>query len=139
MEVNKMTEQILDVERTQEQVAEQTAQQPLRTFMPRVDIFEADDNVVIVAEMPGVSEAGIEITLEKNVLTIQGQIEANFPDNYKLAYREYAVGHYKRSFTLSDDIDRDNIEAILKHGVLRLHLPKAETVKSKKITVKAGN
>ena len=78
-----------------------------------------------------------DITLEKNVLTINGFVETQQPDNYSLAYAEYDTGQYERSFTLTNEIDRDRIEATVKDGVLRLHLPKIGDAKTKKIAVKA--
>jgi HSP20 family molecular chaperone IbpA len=87
--------------------------------------------------MPGVDEESIDITLEQNVLTINGYVASQRPEDYSLAYAEYRVGDYQRRFTVSDQIDKDNIEATMKDGVLRLHLPKAEP-STKKISVKAG-
>lgn len=109
-----------------------------RVFIPRVDIYETGDDLMLVADMPGVDESSVDITLEKNVLTINGNVEPAQPENYSLAYAEYAEGDYQRSFTLSDEIDRDNIEAVVSHGVLRLRLPKAGPAKTRKIAVKAA-
>jgi len=108
-----------------------------KAFIPRVDIYETNDEIVIVADMPGVDEKSVDVTLEKNVLTINGYVEWADPDGYSLAYAEYEVGDYQRSFTLSNDIDFDNIEASVKDGVLWLQLPKAGPAKTKKIAVKA--
>jgi HSP20 family protein len=109
-----------------------------RAYIPRVDIYETEDALVMLADMPGVDENSVDITLEKNVLSINGYVEPAQPDNYSLAYAEYGVGDYQRSFTLSDEIDRDKIEAIVQNGVLRLQLPKAGPAKTRKITVKAN-
>ena len=108
-----------------------------RAFVPRVDIYETADELVAVADMPGVDENSVDITLEKNVLTINGVVETQQPDNYTLTYAEYDTGQYERSFTLTNEIDRDGIEAVVKNGVLRLHLPKIGDAKTKKIAVKA--
>ncbi|MGD1992343.1 MAG: Hsp20/alpha crystallin family protein [Anaerolineae bacterium] len=105
-------------------------------FVPRVDIYEANDEIVVVADMPGVNEENIDITLEQNVLTINGYVSPQRPEDYSLAYAEYRVGDYQRRFTLSDQIDKDGIEATVKDGVLRLQLPKAKPA-TKKISVKA--
>ncbi len=109
-----------------------------RAYVPRVDIYETDDAIVLLTDMPGVDENSVDITLEKNVLTINGYVEGDDPDNYSLAYAEYESGDYERSFNLSDDIDREKIEATVKNGVLRLHLPKAGPAKTRKITVKGS-
>ncbi len=109
-----------------------------KAYVPRVDIFETKNEIVVVADMPGVDEKSVDITLEKNVLTIDGYVESIRPDNYSLAYAEYEEGDYHRRFTLSDEVERDNIEAAVKNGVLHLHLPKAGPAKAKKIEVKAA-
>jgi HSP20 family molecular chaperone IbpA len=106
-------------------------------FVPRVDIYETDDSIVVLADMPGVDEQSVDITLEKNVLTINGYVEPVQLENYSLAYAEYRVGDYQRSFSLSNQIDQDGIEATVRDGVLRLHLPKAVPT-TRKISVKAG-
>jgi HSP20 family molecular chaperone IbpA len=106
-------------------------------FVPRVDIHENADAIVVLADVPGVDEGSVDITLENRVLTIKGYVGVEWPDDYALAYAEYRVGDYERSFTLSDAIDRDGIEATVRDGVLRLHLPKAQP-EMKTITVRAG-
>jgi HSP20 family molecular chaperone IbpA len=109
-----------------------------RAYVPRVDIFETDDAIILLTDMPGVDEKSVDITLEKNLLTINGYVEVDAPDNYSLTYAEYESGDYERSFNLSDEIDREKIEATVKNGVLRLHLPKAAPAKTRKITVKGS-
>lgn len=108
-----------------------------RVFMPRADICETDDGIVVLADMPGVDEKTVDITLEKNVLTISGRVELEEPKKHNLVYAEYEIGDYQRVFTLSDEIDRDGITAVVKNGVLRLALPKAPQAKTRKIAVKA--
>jgi HSP20 family molecular chaperone IbpA len=102
-----------------------------------VDIYETEENVVLLADMPGVSENTVDITLEKNILTINGYTSPQAPENFEPAYAEYRFGNYERTFALSDEVDREQIEATVKHRVLRLVMPKAETAKTRKITVKA--
>lgn len=109
-----------------------------KIYMPQVDIATNEDEVVILADMPGVDEKNVDITLEKKVLTIKGFAEAAQPDNAKLIYSEYGLGDYERSFTISDEINQDKIEASIKNGVLSVYLPKAEVAKTRKFTVKAG-
>ncbi|MBN1579980.1 MAG: Hsp20/alpha crystallin family protein [Anaerolineae bacterium] len=117
-----------DAERTRDRLA----------FVPRADVFETADEIVVVADMPGVDENSVDITLENNVLTINGYVEPEQPQGLSLAYAEYQVGDYQRAFTLSNQIDRDGIEATVKDGVMRLHLPKITEAKVKKIAIKAG-
>lgn len=106
-------------------------------YMPRVDIYERGDETVLVADMPGVDESNIDITLEKNILTIRGYVE-NTMEGYGLAYGEYGEGDFERTFALSNEVDRDKIEATVKDGVLRLVLPKAEEARTRKIKVKTS-
>lgn len=109
-----------------------------RIYVPKTDIYETKDSIVLIADMPGVDEKSVDVTLEKNVLTIQGRVEPDTYEDHSLAYYEYDTGDYQRAFTISDEVDRDKIEATVKHGVLRVILPKAEPVKAKKITIKSG-
>jgi len=107
-----------------------------KCYVPRVDIYETGEGLVLLADIPGVDENSVDITLEKNILTLKGAVEFEQPENYGPAYAEYEIGDYERSFTLSDEIDQDNIRASVKNGVLRLLLPKAGPVQARKIAVK---
>jgi HSP20 family molecular chaperone IbpA len=107
-------------------------------FVPRADIYETDDQIVVVVDVPGASENSIDITLEKNVLTINAYVEPEDREGYALSLAEYEVGDYQRSFRLSDEVDRENIEASIKDGVLRLELAKAKEAQSRKINVAVG-
>ncbi len=107
-------------------------------FVPRADIYELDDQIIIVADVPGVSEKSVDITLEKNILTINAYVEPVEWEGYSLSYAEYGIGDFQRSFRVPNVIDRDNIEAVLKDGVLRLFLPKAPQAKTRKIEVKGS-
>jgi len=110
----------------------------VKTFVPRVDIYENKDSLFLLADMPGVNEKTVDIELEKNILTITGRVENGSVKDASLMYSEYEIGDYERVFTLSDEIDRDKIVATVKNGVLRLELPKAEKIKPKKIAIKAA-
>lgn len=107
-------------------------------FVPRSDIYELEDQIVIVADVPGASEDTIEIGLDKNVLTINAYVEQDAPEGYVLRMAEYETGDYQRSFRLTNEIDREKIEATVKDGVLRLFLPKSSEARARKINVKAG-
>jgi len=107
-------------------------------FVPRADIFETDENIYLVVDVPGADENSIDITIEKNVLTLNAYTEAQDLDGYGLNLNEYEIGDYQRSFRLSNAIDRDKIQASVKDGVLRLQLPKAGEAKTRKIEVNAG-
>ena len=127
-----MTPEIKEVETTVEHT------QPIRTYTPRVDIFETDDNIVILADMPGIGEDSVDITLKKNVLSIDGYVESVYPENHTPAYTEYEAANYRRSFTLSNLVDHDNITATVKDGVLNLTLPKTIETQPRKIAVQAA-
>lgn len=108
-----------------------------KVYVPKVDIYETREAMVLIADMPGVDEQSVDITLEKNILTITGNVEAAIYDGKTLAYAEYDTGDYQRAFTISDEVDRERITAMVKNGVLRLTLPKAEKSKVKKIAIKS--
>lgn len=110
-----------------------------KVFLPAVNIYETKDHVVLMADMPGVDEKSVDITLENDVLTIQGRSGVEAPQGLEPAYAEYSAGDYRRSFSLAAErIARDGIEASVKNGVLKVTLPKAEAAKPKKIAVKAA-
>jgi HSP20 family protein len=116
--------------------AERTRARPV--YAPRTDILETDDGLVILADMPGVSADGVDVTLERNVLTIRGRTEDDPPQGFSPVYIEYQPGDYERVFTLSEDIEAERIEAGVKDGVLRLFLPKAGPAQTKRIQVRAS-
>ena len=130
----------IQIQEAEKQVAEAEAERThdRPTFIPRADIYENDAAIVVIADMPGVGQDSIDITLEKDVLTITGTVEPAPRENYSLAHAEYRVGDYTRSFSLTNEIDQDAIEATLKYGVLRLNLPKAPEARTRKIAVAAG-
>jgi HSP20 family protein len=107
-----------------------------RVFMPKVDIIETGDSMVMYADIPGADEKTVDVTLEKSVLTIRGTILPQEFEGRSMCYAEYDIGDYERSFTVSDEVDRDRIEALVKNGVLKLVLHKIPQVETKKITVR---
>lgn len=117
-----------DMERTRER----------QCFIPKVDIYETEKEIFVVGDIPGANQNSIDITLEKNVLTLDAFVDPDIPEGYNLVYAEYEVGDYQRNFRLPGEIDRDKIEATVANGELRLRLPKSQEAKTKKITVKAG-
>src|SRR5215813_11152268 len=123
-----------DLTKRDEQRAEAVAQRP--TVAPNVDIYENKDELLLIADMPGVAEGDLRVHLDEAELTIEG---APASETFPTALgREYRPAAYKRSFTLPDGIDRDKVSAQLKSGVLWLHLPKSAAVKPRRIDVKAG-
>lgn len=107
-------------------------------YSPSVDIFENDNSITVLADMPGVKAKDLKIDLRESVLTLTGQVTA--PDSSKESdvLREYHSGIFFRQFTISEMVDQARIDANLTDGVLRLELPKVETARPRQITVKTG-
>ena len=106
-------------------------------FVPAVDILERDDAVILIADMPGVDSEGVDVHLNENDLTISGKIKEEKSGKAHL-HKEFQLGDYLRIFSLSKTIDGNGIEASMKNGVLRIVLPKAGTIKPRRIEVKVG-
>ena len=104
--------------------------------MPTTDILEREDGFHIFMDLPGVATEDLSIDLEQNELTIRGTSTYNADKGQEMR-TEFGALQYERMFTLSDMVDRDNIKAVVKDGVLDLFLPKAETMKPRKIEIKA--
>jgi HSP20 family protein len=110
---------------------------PARVYMPHTDIYETDEALVVVMEMPGVDKGNLDIALEDDVLRVSGRIDFTRYEKLQPVYSEYNIGHYHRSFSLPPRlVDEDKITAEMKDGVLTLTLPKAERVKPRKIPLK---
>lgn len=107
-------------------------------YVPLVDIFESEDQLLLVADMPGVDEQGLDLTLDKNVLTIKGTISEEPPAGFAQAYTEYGVGDYERTFTIPNEIDRDGIQATIRQGTVKVTMPKSKQAQTRKIAVSAG-
>ena len=108
---------------------------PARVFVPVTDIFETPEALTVVLEMPGVDRNSVEASVENDVLTIEGRIDFTKYEAMRPVYTEYNVGHYARSFEISDRIDQSKISAEIKDGVVTIVLPKAEQAKPRKIQV----
>jgi HSP20 family protein len=130
-----MSPQELKVQQKRELEKKQEATIPARIYVPPTDIFETEQALTIVAEMPGVEKAKVDVSVEDGVLTIQGQIDFSKYQDLRPVYTEYNVGHYRRSFSLSNRIDQNRISAEMNDGVLTLVLPKAEEAKPRRISV----
>lgn len=122
---------------TQLQKTDETYNSPEALFQPAVDVQETKDGVVLFADLPGVERDQLDITLEKNILTLRARSAAPAPvEGASLIYGEYEPGTFERSFTVSAEVDRERIEAELKNGVLRLSLHKAPQHQPRKIQVR---
>lgn len=105
-------------------------------FVPAVDIYESENALTLLADMPGVPIDQIDIDLDSDQLTIRGTVPTQ-EEKGKVIFKEFTYGDYYRQFSLSSDIDRAKIQASMKDGVLKLVLPKAEAAKPRKITVQS--
>ena len=104
-----------------------------RYLLPAVDIYETDEGLTIVADLPGVEKHNLDVRVEDDVLTIRGQI--SHPQRANPAYEEYDLLNYFRQFHLNEEVDQEKIQAETKHGVLTLHVPKSERTKPTRIEV----
>lgn len=131
-------DQTMEVQKQEDAPAEETERtRSRRAFIPKADIYETENEMIVLADIPGANEKTVDITLEKNVLSITAYVEPIRTGEYDIMYAEYEEGDYQRSFRLSDEIDRDKIEASVSEGVLRLRLPKSKEAAARKITVKS--
>lgn len=108
---------------------------PGRYYIPYTDIYETDETLTVVMEMPGVEKKDLGVTLENDALRVDGRIDFSRYEGMEPVYTEYNVGHYTRSFTLSNKIDQEKINAQLDGGVLTLTLPKAKDVLPRQIAI----
>jgi len=115
---------------------EQTRTGPV--YSPAVDIFENDNSITLLADMPGVKASDLEIDLRENVLTLTGRVTTPGTAKESNVLREYRPGTFFRQFTLSEAIDQPKIDAQLTDGVLRLELPKVEKARPRQITVRSA-
>jgi HSP20 family protein len=107
------------------------------TYTPRIDIWEADQELVLCADMPGVNPEDLDIRFENHELTIHGKVAPRH-EQHRFLLGEYGIGDFYRSFTIGESIDSSRISAELKEGVLTLHLPKTEEAKPRRIEVQCS-
>jgi len=131
-------QQELQVQQKREVDKGQEATTPTRAFMPNADIFDTEDALTVVLEMPGVDRDNINISIENGVLTVEGKINFAKYEGLQPVYSEYNVGPYRRSFRISSRIDQDKISAEMRDGVITLMLPKAEEAKPRRIEVRTA-
>jgi HSP20 family molecular chaperone IbpA len=122
--------------RQQNEIAESQPTRAGVTFSPRIDIWECQDELVLFADMPGVTSEGLDVQFENRELRIHGKVSPR-QEGITFLYGEYGIGDFYRSFTIGETIDAERISAELADGVLTIHLPKVEAVKPRRIEVKA--
>ena len=128
--------QELAVREKQELAKKEEKTTPGRYFVPSADIFETDEALTVILEMPGVTKDKVNVDIENDVLRVEGQIDFSTYQELEPVYTEYNVGHYARGFTLSGKVDREAISARLDDGVLTLTLPKAKEAMPRRIAVR---
>jgi len=129
------TAQELAVREKNELVTKDEKTVPGRYYVPSADIFETDEALSVVMEMPGVEKKDIDIVLENHTLRVDGRIDFAKYEGMEPVYTEYNVGHYARAFTLSEKIDQDTISAELNDGVLTLTLQKSKEAQPRRISI----
>jgi len=129
------TAQELAVREKNELVTKDEKTVPGRYYVPSADIFETDEALSVVMEMPGVEKKDIDIVLENHTLRVDGRIDFAKYEGMQPVYTEYNVGHYARSFTLSDKVDQETISAELNDGVLTLTLQKSKEAQPRRISI----
>jgi HSP20 family protein len=115
--------------------APEQPQQP--AVAPPVDVYEDETGITLLADLPGVSRDRLDLRVDGEALVIEATASTPFPEGMELVYAEARVAAYRRQFTLSRELDTSRIDAQLKDGVLRLHIPKAEEARPRRIPVNA--
>jgi HSP20 family protein len=128
--------QELQVQKKRELENKEEATVPARMFVPAADIFEAENDLTVILEMPGVEKKNVDVRVEDGVLNVEGRLDLAKYQGLQPLYTEYNIGHYARSFRLSSKIDQSKIAAEMKDGVLSLKLPKIEEAKPRTIQIR---
>jgi len=107
-------------------------------LIPLVDVTEDDAGITLTADLPGATRESLSIRVDGDMLTLEAPLELDAPNELEAVYAEVRAGRYRRSFTLSRELDSEHIEAALKDGVLTLRLPKIEKARPRRIEVRAA-
>jgi HSP20 family molecular chaperone IbpA len=129
-------QQELQVQQKREVEKAEEPTTPMRAFLPTTDIFETEDALTVLLEMPGVDRDDIDVSVENGMLTVEGKINFKKYDGLQPIYSEYNIGPYRRTFRISSRIAQDKIRAEMRDGVVCLVLPKAEEAKPRRIEVR---
>jgi HSP20 family protein len=130
------TAQELAVREKRELATKEEKTVPGRFYIPYTDVYETEDALTVVMEMPGVDRGSLDVALEKDVLRVEGKIDFSKYQDLEPVYTEYNIGHYTRSFSLSNKVDQERISAQLEDGVLTLTLAKVAEARPRRIDVK---
>lgn len=104
-------------------------------FTPPIDIFETAEGLILQADLPGVSSDSLELQVQDNKLSLFGKVSLSIPPDARLIHQEYQVGHFLRSFILSDEVDHERISAKLNQGVLEVVLPRHSKPEPRRIQI----
>lgn len=120
------------------QALQATNEQDTRSLLPRVDVFEDDAGITLLADLPGVPKDKLELKVEGDTLWVEGTVQPQTPEGLEAVYAEVRVPRFRRSFALSRELDTQRIDAGLKDGVLTLRIPKAAHAQPRRIAIQAG-
>jgi HSP20 family molecular chaperone IbpA len=127
--------QELEVQEKKEVVGKEESTVPARYFLPNTDIYETDDALTVIMEIPGVAKKDIEVNVENDVLKVDAKIDFGHYEGLEPLYTEYNIGHFARAFTLSNKLDQAQISAQVEDGVLTLVLKKAKEAQPRRIAI----
>ncbi len=108
---------------------------PEAALLPPVDVIEDSGGITLLADLPGVSKENLKLQLETESLTIEGELALDIPQDMESGYAEVKVPRYRRTFTLSKELDGEQTSAEFKNGVLKLRIPKAAHAQPRKIQI----
>jgi HSP20 family protein len=135
MEGKMAKSQALEVKEKKEVVSKEEKTVPARSYLPTTDIYETDEALTVVMEIPGAEKKDIDVDLENDVLRVEGRIDFSKYEGLEPLYTEYNVGHFARAFTLPRKIDQQQITAQVEDGVLTLTLRKAKEAQPRRIAI----
>jgi len=131
-----MSDTAIQTTNNKAELAERNEQHERQTyFTPLVDIVESAEEFLFLADLPGVKAGDVDVSFDNGVLTIEGKVQPRQPAGQSYSWQEYGVGHFYRQFSLSTPVNVDGIRAELKNGVLELHVPKAESAKTRRVQI----
>jgi HSP20 family protein len=125
----------LEVQKKRPVQSQEESTAPVNMFVPTTDIFETDDALNVLVEMPGVEKGNVDISVKDRILTIDGRIDFKKYAGMQPVYTEYNIGNFHRRFSLSNKVDASNIRAEMRDGLLLLTIPKAEEAKAQRIEI----
>jgi HSP20 family protein len=109
-----------------------------RVFRPAADVVTSDRGVTLRVDLPGAKESDIDVTIDRDALSIRARVEAPSQDGLTPLLSEYRIGDYERTFRIADEIDRENVDATFRNGVLTLHLNRTVAAGPTKVKIAGG-